>query len=108
MAKNTLLSDKPEVLLGRFKAELLRRKLGVERMILFGSYARGKIRDGSDLDVCVVSKQFGKNYLYEGMKLAVIAGRIDPMIEPHPMTPEDLEDPYSSIAQEIREHGIVI
>jgi len=40
-----------------FKKELDKR-VGVERMILFGSLARGKFRKDSDVDLIIVSKKF--------------------------------------------------
>ena len=35
-----------------------KRRLGVERMILFGSHARGKADENSDVDLILVSKKF--------------------------------------------------
>lgn len=34
------------------------RKYGIQRVILFGSQARGKTREGSDIDLLVVSDKF--------------------------------------------------
>ena len=42
---------------------LKRKKTGVSFVILFGSYARGKAKKDSDIDIAVVSRRFGKNSL---------------------------------------------
>ena len=75
---------------------------------LFGSYAKGNAKDWSDIDICVVSKDFGKDYFDEMAYLHKLADSIDDRIEPHPRTQEDLNDPYDIFANEIRKHGIKI
>jgi len=51
MAKKSILEDKPAVLLNRFYKALLGEKIPVEKLILFGSYAKGNPKPWSDLDV---------------------------------------------------------
>lgn len=108
MAKKILLKDKPEKLLRRYCQALQAAKIEVEQMILFGSYARGNPKPWSDLDVCVVSKKFGKDSFAEMVKLAKIGARIDSLIEPHPYHPEDLKDKWDPLAAEIRRFGVRI
>ena len=43
--------------LGRF-AERLRRDVGAQRVLLFGSHARGAAQQASDYDFIVVSSRF--------------------------------------------------
>ncbi len=45
--------------LSRFK-KALSRKLPLEKMILFGSYARGDYKKDSDVDLMLVSSKFAK------------------------------------------------
>jgi predicted nucleotidyltransferase len=49
----------------------------VDRVILYGSYAAEKGRRDSDIDVAIVSRDFGKDRVEEGMALYRIAGKVD-------------------------------
>lgn len=80
----------------------------VKKMILFGSYAKGTAKPWSDVDVCVVSDQFGKDYHAELVSLLHLTSSIDAVIEPHPFHPKDLEDPLDPLAHEIRTTGKVV
>lgn len=108
MAQQSLLTDTPTALIGKFTSALRQEGIPVEKMILFGSYAQGTPGPWSDLDLCVVSSSFGKNGFDEMVRLMKIAGHIDGMIEPHPYHPKDLEDPWDPLAQEIRTTGKVM
>lgn len=81
--------------------------ISVDRVILYGSYARGAARLDSDIDIAVVSKDFGKDRVEEGMTLFRIAGKIDSRLEPVPMSPKVYEnDTWIPLVYEIREKGI--
>ena len=87
---------------------LVRRDgIRVQEVRLFGSRARGKGRRWSDIDLCIVSPQFGKDYRSEGMRLRGIAAglRVTYPIEPIPFHPKDLQDKYDTLASEIRKYG---
>jgi predicted nucleotidyltransferase len=75
---------------------------------LFGSYAKGNFHKDSDIDICIVSNNFGNDYIKESVDLRKLAFGIDIRIEPIPFTPEDLNDKYSTLASEIKKHGILI
>ena len=75
--------------------------------ILFGSRAKGKAGPDSDIDVAVVSPQFGQDVTEEMMMLRKIALKVDSHIEPVPLCPEDLDDNFSTLAHEIKRYGIV-
>ena len=106
MVQKTLLNDTPENLINRYGAVLKQSGIAAEKLILFGSYARGESKPWSDLDICVVSKGFGKNRLKESMDLAALAIKVDSMIEPYPCHPDDLNNKYDPLVQEILAHGI--
>ncbi len=106
MVQKTLLNDTPENLIRKYLLVLKQAGINVEKIILFGSYATGKNKPWSDLDICVLSKEFGEHPLQESMRLAVLATKVDSMIEPHPYHPDDLNNYYDSLAQEIKSHGI--
>lgn len=108
MAVKSVLTDQPENLIRKFKTVLNKNKIPVEKIILFGSYARGKQKYWSDLDLCIVSKTFGKDGHDELVLLKQLSSDVDPMIEAFPYHPDDLKDRYDSFAREILAHGKVI
>lgn len=106
MARKAVLTSRQKAMIRTYQRLLLKAGIAVERIILFGSHAKGTAHKWSDLDLCVVSTQFGKHPFEEGVKLMTI--RTDDLldIEPHPFNPEDLKDKYDSLAAEIRKYGI--
>ncbi len=92
-----------------FVNEMKRQQINVEKVILYGSRAAGNAHEYSDIDVAVVSPDFGKNRYREGAKLFEIASKIDPLIEPVPFSSESYRnDTWNPLIYEIREKGIVI
>lgn len=69
----------------------LEKKIRVKQLILFGSYARGKPRDYSDIDVAVVSKDFKGGTKKDYLILDRTAREVTPLIEAFPYTPHDLK-----------------
>ena len=81
----------------------------IEKVVLYGSYASGKTHSASDLDLAVVSPDFGKDRFEEGKLLHQIAWRIDPRIEPIPISSSSYEnDTWIPLIYEIRTKGIEI
>jgi len=78
----------------------------VDEAYLFGSYAKGKNNKFSDIDICIISPKFGKNYIEDSLTLKKIANKIDFRIEPIPFTRADLNNKYSTLATEIATSGI--
>lgn len=90
----------------QFAESLSKAGIKVQKAYLFGSFAKGKAKKDSDIDVCIVSSSFGKDYFGEMVKLRKYSLKIDSRIEPVPFLPEDLNDRYSTLASEIRKYGI--
>jgi predicted nucleotidyltransferase len=89
-----------------FVNALKREGITIDRVILYGSYAKGNVRPDSDIDVAVISKNFGKDRVEEGMTLFRIAGKIDPRLEPVPFSTKMYEkDTWIPLIYEIREKG---
>lgn len=103
--------DKEAVLeiLRRFAESLARHGALPCQLILFGSYARGDYREGSDIDVVVVSSGIeGKSY-WERIEIFVACiYELRKPIEAIAMTPEEWERGDSMIAQIAREGGEVV
>lgn len=86
---------------------LKKEGINIDRVILFGSYAKGKARPESDIDIAIISKDFGKDRVEEGMSLFRIAGKIDPRLEPVPFSTKVFEnDTWIPLIYEIRQKGI--
>jgi len=93
----------------KFVKALKQEGIAVDRVILYGSYATGKTRPDSDIDVAVVSKHFGRDRVEEGMNLFRIAGKVDPRIEPIPISSESYEkDTWIPLIYEIKQKGIEV
>jgi predicted nucleotidyltransferase len=101
--------NQPIKVIRKFVKALKQEGIAVDRVILYGSYATGKTRPDSDIDVAVVSKHFGKDRVEEGMNLFRIAGKIDTRIEPIPISSESYEkDTWIPLIYEIKQKGIEV
>lgn len=91
-----------------FINKLRAQGLPITTASVFGSWAKGTANIDSDIDVCVVSPYFGKDIIQEMVDLRKIALSVDSRIEPIPFSPENYQDPLSSLASEIRSHAIAL
>ena len=107
MAKKKL-SKKITVQVQRYIAILKKDKLPIQKILVYGSYAKGTPHKWSDIDIGIISPNFSDDRFEERIKLMRIGDEIDTAIEPHPFTPEDFEDKYYSLAQEVKKTGIKI
>ncbi len=92
----------------KFKQKLLAEGLPVKQMILFGSYAKGKPRVDSDIDVAVVldsSQDFNRAKIDRG---AWWAKEIEIKIEPHFLSENDLANRWFSLPAQIKKFGIEV
>ena len=91
----------------KLRRALEKRGIRVEKIILYGSRASGRHHRDSDIDVAVVSPDFGKDRFQEGVMLFRVAGEIDARIEPIPISVKSYEnDTWVPLIHEIREKGI--
>ncbi len=88
-----------------FKKTLAKAGIQVDDLILFGSYAAGKPHAWSDIDLCVVSRQFGKNDFDDMAKLSKLGKQVSYLIESHPINPKDLKRGIHPLAEEIKRTG---
>lgn len=89
----------------KYISVVVKSGIPVDSAYLFGSYAKGNSNKFSDIDICIVSKKFGKDYFRESVMLGNLANDVDFKIEAVPMTPNDMDDKYSTLASEIKKYG---
>ncbi len=80
----------------------------VRRVILFGSFAKGKTHSFSDIDLAVVASPFTSDRVEEMMVLTKLANKVSDRIEPIPLTEESLASKYDTLAGEIKRYGKVV
>ncbi|MBU1088297.1 nucleotidyltransferase domain-containing protein [Patescibacteria group bacterium] len=80
--------------------------ISVDGLYLFGSRIRGGGHKWSDLDVSVVSSDFGKDRIAEMAKLFYLASKVSGLIEPHSFSLDQFDDKYDSLAQEVKKTGV--
>jgi len=74
----------------RFRKALEAKGLRINKLILFGSYAAGTYREGSDIDLVVISEDFtGKDY-WE--RIDILSDAIYEVFEPIEAIPFTLEE----------------
>jgi predicted nucleotidyltransferase len=104
-----LVSSEIRSIVQRFREELTRRGYRIEKIVLYGSYASEKQHADSDIDLAVISPDFGKDRFEEGVLLRSIAAGIDPRIEPIPFSPANFESrDWVPLVFEIKEKGIIV
>ncbi len=66
------------------------RAFAPERIVLFGSYAKGTVRPGSDVDLLVVAR-LGNNLFVQQCRARQLAADCFPRIDVVLATPQDIE-----------------
>lgn len=95
----------------RYVRELKEMGISVEKVVLFGSYAKGHPREDSDIDLLVVSKDFSNKNLRERLELlGLAAGRVFEPVEAIGFTKEEIEDEKmeGSFIKEILSSGVAV
>ncbi len=75
---------------------------------IFGSQVKGKTRYGSDIDLCIISPRFGKDRQKERVMLMNLTDETTDIIEPHPYSPADFQNPFDALSSEIKKTGIIL
>lgn len=91
----------------RLMTALAEEKINLERVILFGSHARGTATEWSDIDVALVSPDFSGSRFDDNCRIMRTKIRINARLETHPYTREDfLDSPF--VRDEILPYGIEV
>ncbi len=86
-------------------ADIVRQHFTVQKIILYGSQARGTARKDSDIDVAIVFKRIDDDYLKTAARLFQLRRNIDSRIEPAIF--EENHDP-SGFLEDIMKTGTLI
>jgi predicted nucleotidyltransferase len=105
MAKKSDINRDIKKVVLNFSKAIRAKGIPIKKMVIFGSYAKGKARPESDIDVCVVSPKFGKDSIEELQLLFKIRRGIDSRIEPFPVSWEEYKKTASPIIFEIKQFG---
>lgn len=94
-------------LVRKFLAGVYRNGIRIEAAYLYGSHAKGKENNWSDIDIAIVSPDITGNRFQERIRFMKLSSTIDSRIEPVPFRPEAFvdEDP---LVWEIKKEGIPI
>lgn len=87
---------------------LQKEQIKISQVILFGSFAKGKQKDYSDIDLAVVSPNFGKDTHKEMMFLVNLSSKVSDRIEAIPVAEKDMQMKYHPLIGEIKKYGKVI
>ena len=98
-SKDSIVTD-----LQRYILELRKNGFPVQKVLLFGSWAKGTAGDESDIDVALISKSFSGDRFEDRRKIVPLRRIINNNIEPIPFTPHDFEM-GGNLVEEIIQHS---
>ena len=103
-------TPRPEIAanIARYCALLEEMGIRVEQAILFGSHARGEAKDGSDIDVLIISADFETLNMRERLeRLGTAAARLWQPIEALACTPDEVTHvETATLLDEILQTGV--
>ena len=83
--------DKTDALIIAQKyAEIIKDNFDFQKLILFGSYAKGYPHEDSDIDIAIIFSDY-KNRLDRQLELMKLTRKVDSRIEPHPFREKEFE-----------------
>lgn len=91
-----------------YKRQLVEKNIKINKMFLFGSFAKGNPHKWSDIDVAVISDNLTGDRIDDYVKLRTIVDDFDLRIEPHAFTSTDFSDRWNPLASEVKKYGIEI
>ena len=107
--KNVVFRNKQvKVEINSFVNLLQKEQIKISRVILFGSFAKGKQKDYSDIDLAVVSPDFGKDTHKEMMFLVHLSSKVSNRIEAIPVAEKDMLMKYHPLIGEIKKYGKIV
>ena len=80
----------------------------INKVIIFGSWAKGSQKVTSDIDLCLVSSKFGSDEIAELQYLLKQTRLFDDRIEPVPVSTADFSQNVNPLVVEIKKYGVTI
>ena len=99
-----------EIVVKDYLRILRNNKISVERAILYGSQAGNTADQDSDIDIVIVSDEFGRDYIKEAVRLKLLALEVNVDISPRPYSVEDYRrsKPGDFLFDEVIQKGRVV
>ena len=104
MAKNINAIRK---IIKRYIKVIIENNVKIDKLYLFGSYAKGCAQDDSDIDIAIISRNFKGDRFLDRRLIVPLRRKIDRRIEPIPYRPEDFKE-SDPLVSEIVRNGIEI
>lgn len=105
MAKKEIIAPEIRNTVIKFARVIKNQGIPIVKLIIFGSYAKGKAKKYSDIDLCIVSPKFGKDSIAELQFLLKQSRNVDDRIEPIPLSPEEYQNTSSPFIFEVKKFG---
>lgn len=87
-----MVARKIEEIIKQYVEAIRARDISVEKVYLFGSYVEDNADEYSDIDIAIISSDFGKEkYLDECLMLRKIKREVNLSISPEPYSLEEYE-----------------
>lgn|SRR3989338_11271127 len=106
--KDLKIDNQVQADIDKFVDVLKNHHVAIDKIILYGSYAKQKQKSYSDIDLAVISPQFGKDEIDEMMLLSKLAWKASDRIEPIPLTTKQLQMDYHPLIDEIKKYGKIV
>ncbi|MEK9156190.1 MAG: nucleotidyltransferase domain-containing protein [Patescibacteria group bacterium] len=106
MAQRANISPKIYQQAKKYEEILKKNGIQITSMYVFGSWVKGTAHAWSDIDIAVVSPNFSEDRQAERVRLMYLSEKVDNAIEPHPFRPEDFDDFYYPLANEVKKTGV--
>ena len=99
-----------EIVVKDYLRTLRNNKISVERAILYGSQAANTADQDSDIDIVIVSDDFGRDYIKEAVRLKLLALDVNADISPRPYSVDDYQrsKPGDFLFDEVIQKGRVV
>ena len=94
------------VIVKEFLAYLKENKYNIQKAYIFGSYAKGKFHEDSDIDLAIVLQNLSNSFTMQ-IELMKLSRKFDSRIEPHPLDADTFNNSHP-FAHEILSYGIEV
>lgn len=105
MAKKEIITPQIKNTVIKFARTIKNQGIPIAKLIIFGSYAKGKAKGYSDIDLCIVSPKFGKDHIDELQFLLKLSRNVDDRLEPIPVSIEEYKSDTSPFIFEVKRFG---